>query len=147
MIVAHALGKARSVDAGPDDGPVIGVDTDVVLDGRVFGKAGSEAEAESMLRLLGGRSHSVISAVCVRDRGLELVACDVTTVTFVPLTERAIAEYVATGEWAGRAASYAIQGFGAALVRRIDGCYSNVVGLPIPLLHHLLGEVETARGQ
>jgi nucleoside triphosphate pyrophosphatase len=138
--VANAVGKARSVDAG--GAPVLGVDTEVVVDGRVLGKPGSEAEARDMLCLLAGREHEVVSGLCLRTRDWEDVGREVTRVRFRPLSRTEVERYVASGEWRDRAGGYAIQGFGAVLVEGIDGDYLNVVGLPAALLLRFL----TARG-
>jgi septum formation protein len=132
----HAAGKARSVDGG--DRPVLGVDTVVVLDGAVLGKPGGPGEAEAMLERLGGRTHEVVSGLCLRTRAWEELHVETTLVTFRPLAARDLAHYVATREWEGRAGAYAIQGVGAALVERIEGDYLNVVGLPGALLVRLL---------
>ena len=135
----HAVGKARSVE-GAGDRPVLGVDTVVVCDGRVLGKPGTAAEAERMLELLGGRTHEVVSGLCLRTVGWEEARSETTRVEFRPLTPRDLGSYVASGEWEGRAGGYAIQGRGAALVRRIEGDFLNVVGLPAALLAELLAE-------
>lgn len=135
---AHALGKARSVQGEAGARPVLGVDTAVVVDGRVYGKAGSPEEAEEMLRALAGRAHEVVSGLCLLGRGFEVVERDSTRVTFRPLSAVEIAAYVETGEWRGRAGAYAIQGRGAALVAHVEGDYLNVVGLPAALLVRLL---------
>jgi septum formation protein len=138
---ANALGKARSVaPGGPGARPVLGVDTEVVVDGRVFGKAENEAEAEAMLEALAGRTHEVVSGLCLITAGWEVVEHEVTKVTFRPLDARDLAAYVSFGEWEGRAGAYAVQGRGAALVERIEGDYLNVVGLPVALLVRLLAE-------
>ena len=134
--VEHAVGKARSVDGG--DEPVLGVDTVVVLDGDVLGKPADAEEAESMLGRLSGRTHEVVSGLCLRTEDWEESGRAVTAVTFRGLTTDEIADYVADGEWQGRAGAYAIQGRGAALVERIDGDYLNVVGLPAALLLDVL---------
>jgi septum formation protein len=134
--VEHAAGKARSVDGGEQ--PVLGVDTIVVLDGEVLGKPAGPGEAEAMLERLGGRTHEVVSGLCLRTRAWEELHGETTRVTFRPLTPRELAHYVATGEWEGRAGAYAIQGVGASLVERIEGDYLNVVGLPGALLVRLL---------
>jgi septum formation protein len=134
--VEHATGKARSVDGG--ELPVLGVDTIVACDGLVLGKPADEAEAEQMLELLSGRTHEVVSGLCLRTPAWEERGSDVTRVTFRDLTPRDLASYVARGEWRGRAGAYAIQGFGASLVERIEGDYLNVVGLPGALLVRLL---------
>ncbi len=134
--VEHAVGKARSVDGG--DRPVLGVDTIVVCDGEVLGKPADASEAERTLERLSGRTHEVVSGLCLRTPGWEEVHSEVTRVTFRDLTPRDLAWYLATGEWEDRAGAYAIQGRGAALVDAIDGDYLNVVGLPGALLVRLL---------
>ena len=137
---ANARGKARSVAGMAGERPVLGVDTEVVLDGRVFGKAETETEAEAMLEALGGRTHEVVSGLCLVTPGWEVVEHEVTRVAFRPLDARDLAAYVALREWQGRAGAYAVQGRGAALVERIEGDYLNVVGLPAALLVRLLAE-------
>ncbi len=136
--VEHAAGKARSVDGG--ERPVLGVDTVVVCDGAVLGKPADATEAERMLETLAGRTHEVISGLCLRTPAWEELRRDVTRVTFRPLTARDLAHYLAAGEWEGRAGAYAIQGLGASLVERIEGDYLNVVGLPGAVLVRLLAE-------
>jgi septum formation protein len=139
LVREHAAGKARSV-GDPDERPVLGVDTAVHLDGRVFGKPAGPEEAEEMLDALGGHTHEVVSGLCLRTPGWEIVEHEVTRVTFRPLTPRDLAAYVAASEWEGRAGAYAIQGLGAGLVERVEGDYLNVVGLPAALLVQLLSE-------
>jgi len=134
--VEHAAGKARSVESG--ERPVLGVDTIVACDGRVLGKPGDVGEAEQMLETLAGRTHEVVSGLCLRTAAWEELHSDTTRVTFRPLTPRDIASYLTTHEWQNRAGGYAIQGLGAALVERIEGDYLNVVGLPAALLIRLL---------
>jgi septum formation protein len=136
--VEHAAGKARAIDGGRC--PVLGVDTVVVCDGRVLGKPGDSAEAEWMLETLAGKTHEVVSGLCLRTPTWEELHEDRTRVTFRPLTARDIAHYLATDEWRERAGAYAIQGLGASLVERIEGDYLNVVGLPAALLVRLLAE-------
>jgi septum formation protein len=140
LVRAHACGKARSVAAEAGDRPVVGVDTAVVLGGQIFGKPRDAAEAEWMLEALAGRTHVVLSGLCVLTPGWEEVAHEETRVSFRRLTPRDLAAYVGAGEWEGRAGAYAIQGRGAALVQRIEGDYLNVVGLPAALLVRLLAE-------
>lgn len=132
----HAAGKARSVDGG--ERPVLGVDTIVVCAGEVIGKPSDVAEAERMLEALSGRTHEVVSGLCLRTARWEDLRGETTHVTFRELTPRDRARYLASGEWEGRAGAYAIQGFGGSLVERIDGDYLNVVGLPAALLVGLL---------
>ena len=138
LVRTHAVGKARSVVADAGDRLILGVDTAVVLDGHVLGKPGDEAEAGSMLSLLGGRRHVVVSGVCLLAPGLEVVEHEETGVVFRPLTAEAVEAYVRAGEWQGRAGGYAIQGLGASLVERVEGDYFNVVGLPAALLVRVL---------
>jgi septum formation protein len=134
----RAAGKARSVDGG--ELPVLGVDTEVLLDGELLGKAKHPGEAEEMLEALAGRSHDVVSGLCLRTQAWEELGTETTVVTFRSLTPRDLAAYVESGEWEGRAGAYAIQGLGASLVERVEGDFLNVVGLPGSLLVRLLAE-------
>ena len=134
--VDHAAGKARSVDGGGR--PVLGVDTSVYCNGEVLGKPADVTSAQQMLELLSGRTHEVVSGLCLRTPDWEELHSATTRVTFRELTLRDLGRYVASGEWEGRAGAYAIQGFGANLVERIEGDYLNVVGLPGALLVRLL---------
>lgn len=140
LVREHALGKARSVAAEADDRPVLGVDTTVALDGRIYAKPADAGDAERMLEELSGRTHAVVSGLALVTPGWEYVEDEATLVTFRALTPRDLANYVASGEWHGRAGGYAIQGLGAALVERVEGDYLNVVGLPASLLVRLLAE-------
>jgi septum formation protein len=140
VVREHARGKARSVADVAEDRPILGVDTAVVLDGRIFGKPTNASDAERMLEELGGKTHDVISGLCLLTPGWEDVEHETTRVGFRELTPRELGTYIATGEWEGRAGAYAIQGRGASLVRFIDGDYLNVVGLPAALLVRLLAE-------
>ena len=140
VVRSHAVEKARSVAADADGRPILGVDTDVVLDGRIYGKPETAAEAEAMLEALSGRTHEVVSGLCLRSEAWEDVREDVTRVSFRPLTPRELSRYVASGEWEGRAGGYGIQGLGASLVERLDGDYLNVVGLPGGVLVNVLAE-------
>jgi len=138
LVREHARSKARSVADKAGDRPVIGVDTAVVLDGRVYGKPSDAGDAERMLEALSGQTHVVVSGLCVVTPGWEELHHAETRVRFRALTPRDLAAYVATGEWEGRAGGYAIQGVGAGLVESLDGDYLNVVGLPAALLVDLL---------
>lgn len=134
--------KARAVARTLDRGLVIGADTIVVCQGQVLGKPRDPADARRLLRLLSGRSHRVITGVCVcqAPEGRAVVGAACTKVTFRPLTPAEIERYVATGEPMDKAGAYGIQGRGALLVERIVGDYFNVVGLPLTLLARLLKE-------
>ena len=136
LVRRHAVGKARSVHAGGQI--TLGVDTTVVLDGRVYGKPADDAEAVRMLHELSGRTHTVVSGLCLLGAGDDVVAHELTDVVFRLLTPESVAAHVASGEWEGRAGGYAIQGLGGRLVERIEGDYLNVVGLPGALLVSLL---------
>jgi septum formation protein len=134
VVVENALRKARAVPGER----VLGVDTEVVLDGRVYGKPGDEEEAETFLRRLSGRSHEVWSGIALRrESGDERSGSACTRVRFRLLEQADIDAYLATGEWRDRAGGYAIQGRGAALIEGIEGDYWNVVGLPVAELVRL----------
>jgi septum formation protein len=134
----NALRKALAVAgaAGADAGElVIGCDTLVATDGRqIWGKPADAAAARATLRHLSGRTHEVVSGLALVRSGDVRAATEVTKVTFRKLDDREIDWYVATGEWNGRAGGYAIQGRGAVLIKRIEGDYLNVVGLPVAAL-------------
>jgi len=140
LVRAHAAGKARSVAGEAAGRVVLGVDTAVVVDGRVLGKPADGREAGEMLALLSGRAHVVVSGLCLLGAGWEAVEHEETRVEFRRLSPEEIDAYVATREWEGRAGGYAIQSRGAALVERVEGDYLNVVGLPAALLVSLLAE-------
>ncbi len=117
---------------------VLGADTTVTLDNHILGKPEDDADAARMLRMLSGRSHHVITGVAVvTAEGVE-VAAEVTAVRFLTLTDEEIAAYVATGEPMDKAGAYAIQGMAARWIPRVEGCYFNVVGLPLSLVCTLL---------
>ena len=136
----RAHGKARSVAGLAYGRPVVGVDTEVVLDGRIYGKPANASQAEAMLEALSGKTHEVVSGLCLVSPAWEEICHEATRVSFRGLTPRELAAYVASGEWRERAGGYAIQGRGAALVERIEGDYLNVVGLPGAMLVRLLAE-------
>jgi septum formation protein len=141
VALENAHRKAAAVAGGPlaaGNAPVLGVDTLVALGARIYGKPADREDAAATLRALSGRNHRVISGVCVIEDGVVQTAASITTVSFRPLDEAALAWYLDTGEWLGRAGGYAIQGRGAALVDTIEGDYLNVVGLPVATLLDLL---------
>ena len=141
LVKALAAAKAReaAADAEADDA-VIAADTIVVLDGRVYGKPRSAAEAADMLRALSGRTHEVYTGVCVLRGGVELCRCGRSLVTFRALSDTEIARYIATGEPMDKAGAYGAQGKGALFVEKIDGDFFNVMGLPLCLLGEMLKE-------
>jgi septum formation protein len=125
---------------------VIGADTAVVVDDEVLGKPADDADAARMLRRLAGRSHEVMTGVAVAWNGELTSEVTRTRVWMTPLTDEAVAGYVATGEPADKAGSYAIQGYGARFVSRIEGSFSNVVGLPLETLLAMLRRVGVFTG-
>ncbi len=135
--------KAAAVAEAHPGRLVLGADTVVVLDGEVLEKPVDTAEAESMLRRLSGREHVVITAVSLLGGPArpEWIGHEETRVAFLDLDEAAIGRYAASGEPADKAGAYGIQGLGALMVRRIEGCYFNVMGLPLALLGRALREV------
>ncbi len=127
-----AEAKARPIAALHPDDYVLAADTVVGCGRRVLPKAANEAEARCCLRLLSGRRHRVLGGVCViAPDGRSATRLVTTAVTFRPLEERDIADYIASGEWRDKAGAYAIQGRAAVYVRQVNGSYSNVVGLPL----------------
>jgi nucleoside triphosphate pyrophosphatase len=138
LVRAHAEGKARSVHTAGQ--VTLGVDTTVVLDDRVYGKPADGEDAARMLFELSGRTHAVLSGLCLLGVGEDVLLHEVTDVTFRLLSHETVSAYLESGEWEGRAGAYAIQGLGGRLVERIEGDYLNVVGLPGALLVRLLEE-------
>ena len=156
LVVENARLKAVAglalAGAGPRD-VALGVDTDVFLDGRALGKAGNEKAARERLLALSGRTHEVLSGVALADwrepstplkeldnrsaDGRSRTGVARSLVTFTDLSDEALSRYLASGEWRDRAGAYAIQGLGATLIERVEGDFSNVVGLPLQLLLEL----------
>ncbi|MBM7854533.1 septum formation protein [Desulfohalotomaculum tongense] len=132
--------KARAVAAETEEGLVIGADTVVVYNNKILGKPASERQAKEMLTVLQGTSHYVYSGVAVVDArsGKTAVTHQCTKVSFKPMTEEEIDNYVSTGEPMDKAGAYAAQGIAAVFIAGIEGCYFNVVGLPIERLAYLL---------
>jgi septum formation protein len=123
---------------------VLGADTTVTLDNHILGKPSDPADAARMLRLLSGRTHRVITGVALVTANRTEAAAEVTTVQFLELSDQEIADYIATGEPMDKAGAYAIQGRAARWIPRIEGCYFNVVGLPISLVSTLLKSIQLA---
>jgi septum formation protein len=155
VVAQNALRKARAAretlacaavqgdegEAGHEGEMVLGCDTLVALDGRIYGKPADETDARATLRMLSGATHNVFSGLALLSEGREQVALARTQVQFREYDERLIDWYVARGEWHGRAGGYAIQGAGAVLVREIHGDYENVVGLPLATLLDMCPEL------
>ena len=141
-VAAVALDKARAVAREWTGGPaiVLGADTEVVLDGRYLGKPHDAADANRMLRELGGRTHDVVTGLALVEApsGREETTAVTTRVTMITAGDDEIAAYVATGEPLDKAGAYAVQGRGGYLVASVDGCFTNVVGLPVETTRRLL---------
>lgn len=140
----NARGKAEEVLAREPLAPgelVLGVDTVVVSEGEILGKARDAEEAARFVRRLAARTHEVYSGIYLTSRKVAMVNHCVTAVTFRALTDDELDDYIASGEWRDRAGAYAIQGFGSGLVQRVDGDYANVVGLPVAELVRLLASL------
>jgi septum formation protein len=131
-----ARDKARAVPGRV----VLGADTIVVLDGTILEKPADPADALRMLKSLQGRSHEVITAICLIADGVERRAADITRVTFRGCDDEFLQRYIATGEPLDKAGAYGIQGWGAALVERVEGDFFGVMGLPVRLVLGLLEE-------
>jgi septum formation protein len=144
LVVRNALRKAEAIAADQPDTLIIAGDTEVVIDGEVLGQPETEAEARAHLERLSGSEHHVLGGLALigPDAGAEpRTGVDVSTVAFRELDEPLIEAYLASGEWRGRAGSYAIQGLGSALVDIVRGDVSNVIGLPVGLLLRLAPEL------
>lgn len=143
-VEALARRKGQAVQALRPEAPIIAADSVVSIDGLILGKPKDDEAAKATLRRLSGRTHELITGVCLLINGRMDLFHQVTRVTFYPLTEEEIAEYVALGESRGRAGAYGIEGIGVVLVQSIQGDYPNIVGLPVAetirRLHKLLGD-------
>ncbi len=133
-----ARSKAEASAGHDPECAVIGADTIVVVDGEVLGKPIDEADAARMLRLLAGRAHEVLTGVALTSRGQVMSGVERTTVWFAPLSDADLAWYLASGEPMDKAGAYAIQGRASRFIPRIEGSYSNVVGLPVTVLVEFL---------
>jgi septum formation protein len=136
-----AEAKAAAVLPAAGDRIVLAADTTVVVDGDIFGKPENEGDAVRMLRALSDRRHEVLTAVTVAGRSRTMTRVDATVVDFAPMSEREIEWYVASGEPVDRAGAYAVQGLASRFVTRVEGSYSNVVGLPVALVYVMLKEL------
>lgn len=143
-VEALAQRKGQAVQALRPEAPIIAADSVVSIDGLILGKPKDDEAAKATLRRLSGRTHELITGVCLLINSRMDLFHQVTRVTFYPLTEEEIAEYVALGESRGRAGAYGIEGIGVVLVQSIQGDYPNIVGLPVAetirRLHKLLGD-------
>ena len=133
-------GFSRTI--GDDEPVILGADTTVVVDGQILGKPRDEGDAARMLRRLSGGRHHVLTGVSLRRDAIEAGRVETTAVDFMPLNEADVAWYVASGEGRDKAGAYAIQGLASRFVTRIEGSYSNVVGLPVHTVLALLRELQ-----
>jgi septum formation protein len=140
-VLRLAAAKVQAVAAREPGSVVLGADTAVVVEGLVLGKPVDDDDAAAMLRRLSGREHVVVTGVAVRDGDRTLLEVSRTCVWFVPLSPGEIAWYVQSGEPRDKAGAYAIQGLASRFVERIQGSYTNVVGLPMATVHQLLGRL------
>lgn len=139
---ARTVARQLANDAANDSTFIIGADTVVVIDTDILGKPSSAANAREMLRRLSGNPHVVYTGLAVLQRnGAAHTAVEKTRVTFEPLSEKEIEDYIVTGEPVDKAGAYAIQGRGGKFISRIEGCYFNVMGLPLACLYAMLRDL------
>jgi len=136
-----ACAKAHAVAAAPHE-IVLGADTTVVVDGEILAKPEDAADARRMLKLLSGRQHDVLTGICLKRGSSAMVEHTLTIVRFAPMTDAEIEEYVASGEPVDKAGAYGIQGRASKFVASIEGCFFNVVGLPVPVVYRRLMELQ-----
>lgn len=136
-----ARSKALTIAAKEQSALVIGSDTIVVVDGKILGKPNDAADAHRMLRMLSGREHTVVTAVAAALDGQVVSAVEQVLVTFRSLSDAEIADYIATGEPMDKAGAYGIQGFGATIIRKVDGDFFAVMGLSLVTLVDLLKQL------
>ena len=142
VVLANAVGKCQAVVKIKGDSlPVIAADTVVVAEGVILGKPQNAEDAVEMLKQLSGKTHKVLTGIAVSYAGEMLAEVCETKVLFRDLTDEEIKNYVATGEPLDKAGAYGIQGKGAVLVEKIDGCYNNVVGLPLTRMQLILAKL------
>jgi len=144
---AERLARAKALAVAPrEDLPVLGADTIVVSDGEILGKPADDTDAARMLRQLSGRTHDVVTGVCLVRTGRAYSGTERTSVTFAALSDADVSWYVSTGEPRDKAGAYHVDGRGALFITRIDGSPSNVAGLPIGLLRRLAREAAVDLG-
>ncbi len=141
-----AIEKAEAVALGAGE-VVLAADTIVAVEGEILGKPSGTTEARKMLEKLSGRWHEVLTGVCLRHPGGRIVDAERTRVLFLPLAAQEIDDYIASGEPMDKAGAYGIQGLASKFVRRIEGCYFNVVGLPVALVYRHLRSLGSPRAE
>jgi septum formation protein len=132
--------KAGAAVASPGE-IVLAADTTVLIHGEILGKPLDAADARRMLRLLSGQRHTVLTGICLRSASRIVEDCAETSVWFAPLSSQEIEDYAASGEPMDKAGAYAIQGLASKFIQRIEGCYFNVMGLPVALVYRHLREM------
>jgi len=149
LVVELALAKALSLIGKFPNAAILGADTVVVLDGRILGKPRDRSDARAMLRTLSGRTHTVYTGLALVDvpTGLRETCCEKSLVTMKRINNEEIDRYLATGEPMDKAGSYGIQGFGAVFIKHIDGCFFNVMGLPVGRLYDMLKDLSKKLGR
>ena len=140
LIENLAYEKAKDVANKVPEGLIIGADTIVIFKDKILGKPKDENDAKNMLKMLSGNTHKVLTAVCIidKDEDKTLINSCLSKVTFKKLTEEEIDAYIKTKEPMDKAGSYGIQAFGSLFVTKVEGCYNNIVGLPLNLLYEML---------
>jgi len=149
LVTELALAKALSLAHKFPDALILGADTIVVLDGKILGKPENRSEAGAMLRVLSGRTHTVYTGLALVDvpTGIRETAYEKSLVTMKKISPAEIRDYVATGEPMDKAGSYGIQGYGAVFIKHINGCFFNVMGLPVARLYDMLKEMTVKLGK
>jgi septum formation protein len=144
VAASKARVAAKSLDANSGRAVVIGADTVVVADGRILGKPTDTDDARRMLRLLSGRQHDVLTGLSLFTvpKGVETVHVESTRVSFLPLSDEDIEDYLLTGEPFDKAGAYGIQRFGGRFISRVEGCYFNVMGLPISQVSAIISKMQ-----
>ncbi len=142
MLAAKAKAEAANTGEISGEDVILGVDTIVVLDGEVYGKPEDKDDARRMITSLSGRSHSVISGVCIIQGGSCHMFYDETIVTFDKMTADEIEAYISSSEPYDKAGAYAVQGLAGKYIKRLDGCYFNVVGLPVNKIYNKFKELQ-----
>ena len=141
LVLALACLKARDIAGKYTDAVVIGADTVVYADRKILGKPRNRQEAFEFMKLLENNVHSVFTGVCVKGKDGEIIEVCETKVCFDHMTDKEIEEYLDTGEYADKAGGYGIQGTAAKFVKYIEGCYNNVVGLPVNTVMRMLEDI------
>jgi septum formation protein len=139
--IARAKAAAAAAGFTADGEIVLGADTTVAIQGEILGKPLDAADARRMLHMLSGQRHEVRTAICLRSASRAIEDCAETSVWFAPLSPQEIDDYAASGEPMDKAGAYAIQGLASKFVQRIEGCYFNVMGLPVALVYRHLREM------